>query len=322
MKHVFTIFLCFICLLSVVKAQITMTSTDVNNYYSLGNTLVSHQDTLITNLNIGAPGDNTWDFFSLASHTEQLFTSVDVASSPFIADFPTANIVLKTPMAGMGGVAVDYYTYANLSSGSFVTLGGAMEYTYAIYLMKTSMINTPGNASVVFPATYNTQWTDVFTFTAGTTMNGNPINSYNELHTVTYNVDAYGMARMPGGDILPALRIREDNKYIYSPDGSHRRKVSYTILTKSGFSVSITAVDTSAPDNGFIDVTKVSWTKPNVVGVEDKNQIVSDYSLVQNYPNPFNPSTTIRFTVTDNNEEIAKINIFNSLGELVSVLSV
>ncbi|MFH0734889.1 MAG: FlgD immunoglobulin-like domain containing protein, partial [bacterium] len=38
--------------------------------------------------------------------------------------------------------------------------------------------------------------------------------------------------------------------------------------------------------------------------------------------NPFNPSTTIRFTVTDNNEEIAKINIFNSLGELVSVLSV
>ena len=197
-----------------------------------------------------------------------------------------------------------------------------MEYTYAIYLIKTKMTNTPGNASIVFPATYNSQWTDVFTFTAGSTMNGNPMNSYSESHNVTYKVDAYGTAKMPGGDVLQALRIREDNKYIYSPDGSHRRKVSYTIVTKSGFSVSITAVDTSAPDNGVIAVTKVSWTKPGVVGVEDETQIVSNYSLLQNYPNPFNPSTTIRFSVNDNNEEFAKINIFNSLGELINVLNV
>ncbi len=44
----------------------------------------------------------------------------------------------------------------------------------------------------------------------------------------------------------------------------------------------------------------------------------NDYILFQNYPNPFNPSTTIGFSL--NSPSNVKIELFNSLGELVRVI--
>ena len=55
-------------------------------------------------------------------------------------------------------------------------------------------------------------------------------------------------------------------------------------------------------------VTKVQ------VGIE----IPKNYSITQNYPNPFNPSTTIRFGLP--NESFVKLEIYNSLGQLVQTL--
>jgi len=52
---------------------------------------------------------------------------------------------------------------------------------------------------------------------------------------------------------------------------------------------------------------------------EDEGQsIPSEYRLEQNYPNPFNPSTTIEFSLPKSGH--VKINIYNSLGDLIHTL--
>ncbi len=50
----------------------------------------------------------------------------------------------------------------------------------------------------------------------------------------------------------------------------------------------------------------------NTVNVEINSQ-PKEYALMQNYPNPFNPSTTIEYSIPDN--ENVKIKIYNPLGE-------
>ena len=57
----------------------------------------------------------------------------------------------------------------------------------------------------------------------------------------------------------------------------------------------------------------------NPTAVEQSNSdIPSGYALLNNYPNPFNPSTTISFSIP--NEEFASLKVFNSLGEEVAEL--
>ena len=56
-----------------------------------------------------------------------------------------------------------------------------------------------------------------------------------------------------------------------------------------------------------------------LVGVKDAAGIPSTFTLHQNYPNPFNPSTTIDYALP--RSAYVKLEVFNTLGERVSVLS-
>ena len=87
---------------------------------------------------------------------------------------------------------------------------------------------------------------------------------------------------------------------------------SYDITDPQIEAVSLTATDNTGNTSafGFIEL---------ITDVEkENNDIPEEYTLNQNYPNPFNPSTTISFSIP--NEEFVSLKVFNSLGEEVSEL--
>jgi len=83
---------------------------------------------------------------------------------------------------------------------------------------------------------------------------------------------------------------------------------SYTIeySSYSNFSVSISSVGISS-----------STYKP-VTGFERQIEVANAYNLSNNFPNPFNPSTTIMFTIPEN--EFVTLEIFNPLGQKIETL--
>jgi len=318
MKKTTTIFMALFLFATVISGQITIDRSLVNTVYALGNVQVSHDDTLITTISIGAPGNNTWDFSNIQSHSSVNNTSVDPATTPFIGDFPGATLAMKTQQEEMGMLA-DFYTYVTVTDDAFSVFGAKMEFTMQGMLLVMTLSNTPAEKSLIFPLTYLTEWNNVFDFTAGTTMNGMPVNSYTENTVIHYKCDAYGMAKMPDGNIVPALRIRQDERTYEATDNYYRREISYDIIGQNGVKVSFTAADTLAPDNGQIEVTDVSWTSTGTVDVKPENQAIpTDFTLSQNYPNPFNPSTTIKFSIPT--QSFVTLTIYDALGKEVANL--
>ena len=96
--------------------------------------------------------------------------------------------------------------------------------------------------------------------------------------------------------------------------GGQWNHLSQVELANSGqMSISI-----SDDADGFVvaDAFRIIYRGP-VTSIK-VNKIADTFELYHNYPNPFNPATTIKFRL--NNIEKVQLRVFNSLGELLTVL--
>ncbi len=62
----------------------------------------------------------------------------------------------------------------------------------------------------------------------------------------------------------------------------------------------------------------ISDPKISLLKINKQNSLPTSYSLAQNYPNPFNPSTTIQFSIPENNNVL--LTIYNMLGQRIAEL--
>ncbi len=303
---------------TVTSSQITITSTDVSAINAVGNAITNHLDSTTTSIDIGSSGATSWDFSALNSHYTSTFASIVPSSTPYYSsDFPTSNVAF-TFTELLEGITADGWQYSTQNPGDYLMNGVVIKSVIAPDTFLVKSVYSPAQVFFPLPFTFNDQWGSDFTITNAIYYNGVPFITTTANHTETVMVDAYGPMTLPGGIILQALRIRRDDRYTSPSFPFYMRTISYSFITKSGSSVEIVASDTTAPNSGTIQTDGATWSISGTVGVENEDQIPTQYSLSQNYPNPFNPSTTIQFSVPSS--EFVTLKVYDVLGNEVATL--
>jgi len=307
-----------IVLSTLTLAQITITSADASAINTVGNVITNHLDSTTTSIDIGTTGATSWDFSALNSHYTSTFTSVVPSSTPYYSsDFPTSNVAFTFTELFEGNIA-DGWQYTTQNPGDYLLNGVVIKSIMAPDTFMVKSVYSPAQLFEPLPFTSNDQWGSNFTITNTIYSNGVPFITTIANHTETIMVDAYGPMTLPGGIVLQALRVRRDDRYTSPSPPFYMRTISYSFLTKSGSAVEIVASDTLASNSGIIQTDGATWGISGTVGVENEDQMPTQYFLSQNYPNPFNPSTTINFSVPSS--EFVTLKVFDVLGNEVATL--
>jgi hypothetical protein len=294
-------------------AQITITNGDISNMFAVGNSTTIHEDDLQSTVDIGSPGGgNNWDFTMLQSNITVSLESVDPATTPYIGDFPEANICTYS-ISTVGGLTIEIYSYSALN-GTFDNLGSGLSSSPDTVI---KLINVPPEITADLPMTFNSNWMQTYTQSMIIEINGVPFPAFESTVDIDVLVDAHGSMTLPGGASFDALRIREERTVTLFPPGV--TSVSYSFVAKNGAQVSVSAEDANPPNSGTINVDGVSYNgSMTTTSVEQIRGIPENYLLSQNYPNPFNPSTNIEYSIPS--ESFVELKVYDILGNEVASL--
>lgn len=261
-KHVLHLF--FLSLLVYYPlystAQITISASDIGQFYTIGNTITERFDTLPKNYDIGMPGaNNTWDFSvsGLQSLTQMV---IDPNNTTAAESFPEANIAFEFDFEeeGVTGVSYNFLTL----SDSELTFWGTYSFSQQAGTDYEQIImNNPARRALALPLTFGSSWSYNGTQTISTNFDGSSFSQENNLD-YTYEVDAYGSIIFPDGSNSQALRIKETQTIVTEVVPGFpmtTNSVDFVFLAQDGQVLALSAEAASPANQGTIQGT-LSWS--------------------------------------------------------------
>jgi Secretion system C-terminal sorting domain len=320
MKKFFVLSFCLLCITGIKSfAQITITESDVQNYFAVGKILHISDDTSTTSLNIGSTGATSWDFSALSSDSLVRITIVDPSGTPFGNNYPSATISSFDTVI-VSGYLAEQWQYFSVNN-ALLNYGYSGQGNAGGFQIAFTSQNNPAGKNLVLPLTMGTNWTEDYVRTDTTLISTFPPSvSTTNIHDEN-TVDAYGSMILPGGTVVQALRVRTDTRtYTPTNDGYlYYRSISYLFLATSGTQVLVDAADTTSPSTGVIPVSDITFINASITDVPHVNNTIPDnFNLGQNYPNPFNPATNIRFQISKSG--FVSLRVYDVLGKEVATL--
>jgi hypothetical protein len=187
-------FISFVILFSSLTliAQPQLNSTDFPAVYS-SNIYTADISSLTSVGNAGA--NQSWDFSGVPLTLDGTISVVPANTTPYFANFPSANYCWRTTSNGNTYTEYEYHT---LTSTNFTTIGSASA-------SGVSILSNP-NTIFTFPFVFNTTVNDVYQYQLGS-----PITSIS-----TY--DAYGTLITPFGTFTNVIRkktIESNDAFTY-----------------------------------------------------------------------------------------------------------
>ncbi|HIA06373.1 MAG TPA: T9SS type A sorting domain-containing protein [Flavobacteriales bacterium] len=194
-----------LCLIaSISMAQITVDSTDMP---SIGDTAVMGIDTAApAGLLVLGTGAQTWDFTSIQVDEFDTMIFVDPSTTPYGADFPTANL------AQVGATN----TYQTLDTNALITVGQAGDDPFGAGATVSAAFS-PTQTIITLPSTDGTAFSDTSGFdqTIETASLGLPVPNVDSIRLVhssrvTSVFDAYGDVTTAAGTFASIRQLYTD----------------------------------------------------------------------------------------------------------------
>jgi hypothetical protein len=303
MKKLFTLLCVLFITISLASAQITVSRSSIENGPDEWTSFSAQAPVTIDNGPAGA--NQSWTFDQQANVASSI-QIVDPASTPFAADFPTANRCWAFLQDTTGG-----FSYVRLADNGHYSLGfgsnvGGIEFV-ASY--DDEALDSP------LPFNFNTpNWTRVarYTFEQSEGFVQTTVDS------AISDVDGWGSVTTPHGvyDVLRLFsQIWTTITFTGLPEVTSAT-VGYDWITAAGIPVaSSQTLDGNTNPNftqGYVSYTTYSAQAAEPV----RGPVADNFRVGQNYPNPFNPTTTLPISLQQ--ASIVEVTIYNELGEVVS----